>query len=301
VTTVATVGPDNGLEARPPREGASTTDARDGTMPPPVPRAEQRSTDPGPVIEARQLAVVYGRGAKAVVALEGVNLAIGEQEFVSIIGPSGCGKSTFLKAVADLVPERYVQGTLLVGGVSPSEARRRNAFAFVFQDPVLAPWRSVLQNVNLPLEIVTRSDKRSLHRSPRELVNLVGLHGFEDVLPGALSGGMRQRVAIARALTLEPSVLLMDEPFGALDELTRDRMHDELLKIWSATTASVVLVTHSIAEAVYLSDRVLVMSPRPGRLKGVVHTPFERPRDPEIKRTVAFLQKTNEVREMLGL
>jgi NitT/TauT family transport system ATP-binding protein len=253
------------------------------------------------VISARQMAVVYGRGPKAVVALEGMSLEVGRQEFVSIIGPSGCGKSTFLKAVADLIPERFVQGSLLVQGVSPSEARRRNAFAFVFQDPVLAPWRTVLQNVNLPLEIVTRSDKRSPHRSPRELVNLVGLEGFEDTLPGALSGGMRQRVAIARALTLEPSVLLMDEPFGALDELTRDRMQDELLNIWATTDASVVLVTHSIAEAVYLSDRVVVMSSRPGRPKGTVSIEFERPRTAELKRSVEFLGKTNEVREMLGL
>jgi NitT/TauT family transport system ATP-binding protein len=280
--------------------GESTTDdfVRDEPRPE-LPGREMAS--PHAVISARHMAVVYGRGPKAVVALEGMNLEVERQEFVSIIGPSGCGKSTFLKAVADLIPARFVQGSLLVQGVSPSEARRRNAFAFVFQDPVLAPWRTVLQNVNLPLEIVTRSDKRSPDRSPRELVNLVGLQGFEDTLPGALSGGMRQRVAIARALTLEPSVLLMDEPFGALDELTRDRMQDELLNIWATTDASVVLVTHSIAEAVYLSDRVVVMSSRPGRPKGMVSIEFERPRTAELKRSVEFLGKTNEVREMLGL
>jgi NitT/TauT family transport system ATP-binding protein len=253
------------------------------------------------VIAATSMAVVYGRGPRAVVALEGMSLTVAPREFVSLIGPSGCGKSTFLKAVADLIPERFVQGSLLVEGVSPAEARRRNAFAFVFQDPVLAPWRTVIQNVNLPLEIVSRGERTSAHRSPRELVELVGLQGFEDALPNALSGGMRQRVSIARALTLEPSVLLMDEPFGALDELTRDRMQDELLSIWSATTASVVLVTHSIAEAVYLSDRVVVMSSRPGRQKGIVEIGFPRPRSADLKRTVDFLEKTNEVREMLGL
>jgi NitT/TauT family transport system ATP-binding protein len=193
-----------------------------------------------------------------------------------------------------------VQGELLVNGKTPREARQDNAFAFVFQDPVLAPWRTVIQNVNLPLEIV-RSEKHSLSRSPRELVNLVGLHGFEDVLPFALSGGMRQRVAIARALTLEPSVLLLDEPFGSLDELTRDRMQDELLGIWATTQASVVLVTHSIAEAVYLGDRVAVLSARPGRLNSVIDIPFARPRTADLKTTVEFLEMTNEVRSKLAI
>jgi NitT/TauT family transport system ATP-binding protein len=253
-----------------------------------------------PAISARQVAVVYGRGSKAVVALEGMDLDVAPNSFVSLIGPSGCGKSTFLKAVADLVPANSVQGSLSVEGVSPAEARRRNAFAFVFQDPVLAPWRSVIGNVNLPLEVVA-PERRRHGRTPTDLVELVGLKGFEDALPAALSGGMKQRVAIARALTLEPSVLLMDEPFGALDELTRDRMQDELLSIWHSTTASVLLVTHSIPEAVYLSDRVVVMSSRPGRPKGTIDIGFPRPRRASLKRTVEFLEKENEVREMLGL
>jgi NitT/TauT family transport system ATP-binding protein len=235
-----------------------------------------------------------------VVALEDVNLSVRAGEFIALIGPSGCGKSSFLRAVASLLPEREVQGELRVNGKSADDARRDNSFAFVFQDPVLAPWRSVLQNVSLPHEVVP-PEKRSGSRSPQELIDLVGLTGFEHVLPTALSGGMRQRVAIARALTLEPSILLMDEPFGALDELTRDKMHDELLGIWSTTTASVVLVTHSIPEAVYLADRVVVMSPRPGRISQVIDIPFPRPREPELKTTVEFLEATNTVRASLGL
>ena len=253
-----------------------------------------------PAIEARNFCIVYGKGSRAVVALEDVNLSVRAGEFIALIGPSGCGKSSFLRAMASLLPEREVQGELRVNGKSTDDARRDNAFAFVFQDPVLAPWRTVLQNVSLPHEVVP-PEKRSGSRSPQELIDLVGLTGFEHVLPTALSGGMRQRVAIARALTLEPSILLMDEPFGALDELTRDKMHDELLGIWSTTTASVVLVTHSIPEAVYLADRVVVMSPRPGRISRIIDVPFPRPREPELKTTVDFLEATNTVRASLGL
>lgn len=235
------------------------------------------------------------------VALDGLELQVGHNEFVALIGPSGCGKSTFLKAVADLIPQSFVQGELRVEGRTPRDARIDNAFAFVFQDPVLAPWRTVLQNVNLPLEVVRDRSRRAVTRSPRELIDLVGLEGFEDSLPSALSGGMRQRVSIARALTLEPRVLLMDEPFGSLDELTRERMQDELLAIWRATTASVILVTHSIPEAVYLADRVFVLTVRPGRLAAVVDVPFTRPRRPSLKTTVEFLETSNEVRAQLGL
>jgi NitT/TauT family transport system ATP-binding protein len=263
-------------------------------------RVAARAEEAAPAIESRDLCIVYGRGSRAVVALEGVDLRIDAGEFVALIGPSGCGKSSFLRAVADLLPARTLQGTLRVEGKTTEDARRANSFAFVFQDPVLAPWRTVMQNVSLPLEVVP-PERRSGTRSPRELIDLVGLTGFEDVLPSALSGGMRQRVAIARALTLEPSILLMDEPFGSLDELTRDRMHDELLGIWSTTTASVLLVTHSIAEAVYLADRVVVMTPRPGRISAVLDIDFPRPRSAALKTTVEFLEKTNEIRARLGL
>lgn len=250
-------------------------------------------------VVASDLSIVYGSGEKAVVALDGFSAAVTENEFVAIIGPSGCGKSSLLKAICDLLPSDVVQGAIEVHGKSPFDARRDNAFAFVFQDPVLAPWRTVIENVSLPLEIVA-SDRSDIDTRPHELVELVGLSGFEDALPHSLSGGMRQRVAIARALTLDPTVLLLDEPFGALDELTRDYMHDELLKIWRTTTASVLLITHSIPEAVYLSDRVLILSARPGRLIGSVEISFPRPRDPALKTSIEFLEKTNEVRGLLS-
>ena len=252
-----------------------------------------------PAVVTRDLSIVYGSGKDAVVALDGFNATIEENEFVAIIGPSGCGKSSLLKAICDLLPGEVVQGGIEVHGTSPYDARRDNAFAFVFQDPVLAPWRTVVGNVSLPLEVVD-SDRSDIDTRPQELVELVGLSGFENALPHSLSGGMRQRVAIARALTLDPSILLLDEPFGALDELTRDYMHDELLQIWRTTEASVLLITHSIPEAVYLSDRVLVLSARPGRLLGSVDIPFSRPRDPDIKTSIEFLQKTNEVRASLS-
>jgi NitT/TauT family transport system ATP-binding protein len=257
-------------------------------------------TGAGSLVELAEVSVVYGTGETAVVAVNHVSLGVARNEFVCLIGPSGCGKSTLLKAIAGLLPDRCVQGRISVGGRSPDQARRANAFAYVFQDPVLAPWRSVLANVRLPLEVVPGVARQGGARSPAELLELVGLSGFEDALPSELSGGMRQRVAIARALTLRPTVLLMDEPFGALDELTRERMQEELLDIWSTTNAATFLVTHSITEAVFLADRVAVMSPRPGRLSRLVEIPFGRPRAPGLKTEVSFLEVANEVRAALG-
>lgn len=250
-------------------------------------------------IQYKDLSVVYGWGSRAVVALDGVSLDIAENEFVAVIGPSGCGKSTLLRVTAGLIPEHFVQGSLSVNGKSTDEARHSNSFAFIFQDPVLAPWRTVLQNISLPLEIVPAN--RSARRSPSELIQLVGLEGFGDALPNALSGGMRQRVSLARSLCLTPSVLLMDEPFGSLDALTRDRMNEEFLRIWDTTKSAVLLVTHSIIEAAFLADRVVVMSARPGSVKRVIHIPFPRPRPAELKRTVEFLEKTNEIRAALEI
>jgi len=192
-----------------------------------------------------------------------------------------------------------VQGEVWVNGKSPKEARSSYSFAFVPQDPVLAPWRTVKQNIQLPLEIVPEG--RGARRSPSDLIELVGLQGFEHALPAALSGGMRQRVSLARALCLEPSVLLMDEPFGSLDALTRDRMNGEFLRIWDTTDAAVLLVTHSIIEAVFLSDRVVVMSERPGSVKREVKVPFSRPRNQEVKTTVEFLETANEIRAALRM
>lgn len=252
-------------------------------------------------IRARGLSVVYGRGAKAVVALDALDLDVKRREFVSIIGPSGCGKTTFLKVVADLVPRKYVQGDVQVEGKSTSDARRDNAFAFVFQDPVLIPWRNVLQNVNLPNEIVKPRKGRKRTRTPMELLDLVGLRGFEDRMPIELSGGMRQRVSLARALTIEPSVLLMDEPFGALDALTRERMQRELEQIWLTTEAAVLFITHSISEAVFLSDRVVVMTPRPGRLAATIEITFPRPRARDLPTRTEFLAKANDVRAALEI
>jgi NitT/TauT family transport system ATP-binding protein len=239
--------------------------------------------------------------AQPVVAVDGLDLVVERNRFVSLIGPSGCGKSTFLRGIADLDPRAVVTGELRVNGRTPAEARRRNEFALVFQDPVLLPWRRVIDNVRLPLEVARRTgDQQPLGASPDELLALVGLATFANALPRELSGGMRQRVAIARALTTAPSILLMDEPFGALDEITRDRMNVELLRIWASTDASVVFVTHSIPEAVFLSDQVVVMTSRPGQIRSVLPVDLPRPRTADLKRTNAFLQIENDVRDALG-
>jgi NitT/TauT family transport system ATP-binding protein len=250
------------------------------------------------LVAIEDLCIVHGRGRKATVAVEGIDLSIKRNEVVCIVGPSGCGKSTMLKAIAGLLPPVAVQGSIAIDGRSPADARAANAFAFVFQDSVLAPWRTALENVRLPLEVARRKSKRE-GASPQDLLELVGLKGFENALPSQLSGGMKQRVSLARALVMNPSVLLMDEPFGALDEITRDRMHEELLGIWSATNTSIVLVTHSITEAVFLADRVLVMSPRPGRIVAEIPVAFERPRFDLLKTQVEFLDTANAVRAVL--
>jgi NitT/TauT family transport system ATP-binding protein len=242
-----------------------------------------------------------GDAGDDVVAVDRLSVTVPRRSFVSIIGPSGCGKSTFLRSIGDLNEGATLEGELLVNGVSPEEARRNNDFAFVFQDAVLLPWRRAIDNVRLPLEVVRRRDGLgAAGRSPEALLELVGLSGFADAYPRQLSGGMRQRVAIARALTMDPSVLLMDEPFGALDEITRERMNLELLRIWGSTEASVVFVTHSIPEAVFLSDSVAVMTSRPGRLQALISVDLPRPRERDIKRTAAFLGYENAVRDALG-
>jgi NitT/TauT family transport system ATP-binding protein len=199
-----------------------------------------------------------------------------------MIGPSGCGKSTLLKLAADVLAPTV--GTIRVGGAPPAQARRAREFSIVFQNPVLLPWRSVQDNVSLALEIAGRP-RAERRRIAAEMIELVGLHGFERARPAQLSGGMQQRVAIARALTLEPMLLLMDEPFGAVDELTRDRLNDELLRIWERTQSAILFVTHSIEEAVYLSDRVVVLTRRPGRVATVLDVDLGRPRDLAMKRT----------------
>jgi len=220
-------------------------------------------------IEARGLAVGYaGDDGSTSVVLDGIDLAVEPGDFLTILGPSGCGKSTLLRVVADLLPP--LAGSIAVLGEVPARARQRREVAFVFQDPTLLPWRTVRDNVALPLEVGRAHISRPIEASPDELLVLVGLAGLAERYPDQLSGGQRQRVAIARALLCNPSILLMDEPFGALDEITRDRLNDELLAIWRRTGATILFVTHSLTEAVYLGRRVLVLGADPGRVREIV-------------------------------
>jgi NitT/TauT family transport system ATP-binding protein len=248
-------------------------------------------------IQVDQVSMVfYGRG-EPVIALERVDLQVPAGQFASIIGPSGCGKSTLLRLVADVMQPHA--GTITLGGDTPRAARHAHSLGFVFQAPTLLPWRSVKQNIELPLDVVGRRSAKRSARTTAELTELVGLTGFEDALPHQLSGGMQQRVAIARALILTPDILLLDEPFGALDEITRQRMNLELLRIWSESGTSALLVTHSIAEAVFMSDRVYVMSARPGRITSIIDVPLERPRRLDMMRTPEFFECVNRVRDGL--
>jgi NitT/TauT family transport system ATP-binding protein len=240
--------------------------------------------------------VFYGRG-EPVIALEKIDMHVKAGEFAAIIGPSGCGKSTLLRLVADIM--KPYAGTITLGGDTPAAARHAHSLGFVFQSPTLLPWRSVKQNVELPLDVVGRGSAKRSTRTAEDLIDLVGLKGFEDALPHTLSGGMQQRVAIARALMLTPDILLLDEPFGALDEITRQRMNLELLRIWSESGTSALLVTHSIGEAVFMSDRVYVMSPRPGRITSIIDVPLERPRRLDMMRTPEFFECVNRVRDGL--
>lgn len=217
----------------------------------------------GAQIRASGVSKVFPSQGGDLLAVDNVDLTIPAGQFVSIIGPSGCGKSTLLRMFADL--ESPSSGTIELGGISAAEARKARKYSFVFQAPTLLPWKSVLRNTALPLKIlgVAKSERVSV---AQEMLALVGLSGFEDRLPWQLSGGMQQRVSIARALTVRPPILLMDEPFGALDEITRDKMNQELLSLRKSQAQTVIFITHSISEAVFLSDRVIVMSARPGRI-----------------------------------
>ena len=235
-----------------------------------------------PALEVVNLRKDFHPDSGKVTAIDNVSFRAMPGEFWAIVGPSGCGKTTLLKLLGDLIPP--TSGEIRVQGMSASEARARGSFSYVFQNPVLLPWRRVRQNVQLPLEILKRKNRRD----PDELLHLVGLSEFADRFPSELSGGMQQRVAIARALTYEPQLLLMDEPFGALDELTRDAMNVELLRIWERVRINVLLVTHSLGEAVFLADKVLVLSARPARVAAVVQVPFVRPRNKTLRDTAEF-------------
>jgi NitT/TauT family transport system ATP-binding protein len=252
----------------------------------------------GAAISVRGMSMVFGANdaSQSVRALENIELDVLPGEFVSLIGPSGCGKSTLLRSIGDLLVP--TSGSLSVNGKTPRQARLSREYGIVFQQPVLYEWRTVVQNVQLPLEIMKVP---AAERSARAgaLLRLVGLDDFADRYPWELSGGMQQRVSIARALSFKPSVLLMDEPFGALDEMTRERLNRELLNIWAETRTTIVFVTHSIAEAIFLSDRVVVMSPRPGHIEATIKVGLPRPRQPETRDTERFVELVAAVRRHL--
>jgi NitT/TauT family transport system ATP-binding protein len=248
------------------------------------------------VVEAAGIGKVFGAGDASVTALESVDLTITQGEFVSLIGPSGCGKSTLLRIIGDLT--HPTSGTLSINGKPPSRARLDRDYGMVFQAPVLMDWRTVAKNIELPLEIMGYPpDER--RRRATELLKLVELEAFADRHPWQLSGGMQQRVAIARALSFDPKLLLMDEPFGALDEMTRERMNAELMSIWRRTGTTIVFVTHSIPEAVFLSTRVVVMSARPGRIAQVVDVDLPLDRAVDTRESERYFRLVTRVREAL--
>ncbi len=250
-----------------------------------------------PIVRLSGVDKVFGRGGQGgTTALEGIDLEIARGEFVSLIGPSGCGKSTLLRAIGDLTAP--TRGEVTVNGKTAAAARRDRDYGIVFQAPVLFEWRSVADNVKLPLEVIGRPAAERAARA-REMLELVELGDFAGHYPYQLSGGMQQRVAIARALATEPALLLMDEPFGALDEMTRERMNSEVLRIWERTGTTIVFVTHSIPEAVFLSSRVVVMSARPGRITKVVDVDLPRPRSVETRESRRYFELVTEVREAL--
>ena len=248
------------------------------------------------MIEIGNLSVTFSTRDGPVQALSDISLSVGRGAFVSLIGPSGCGKTTLLRVMADL--EQPSTGSIQVNGVSPREARQQRAYGYVFQSAALYPWRSVSRNIALPLEIMglARDEREARVRRNLELVNLAE---FANRFPWQLSGGMQQRVSIARALSLEADLLLMDEPFGALDEITRDHLNEQLLALWRKTGKTVVFVTHSIPEAVFLSTRIVVMSPRPGRVQDVIESDLPVDRGLAARETPEFLAIAHRVREGL--
>lgn len=249
------------------------------------------------VISANTLDLVFKTNDGPVHALSDITLDIKKGEFVSLIGPSGCGKTTLLRVIADL--EHPTGGSITVNGLTPHEARLKRAYGYVFQAAALFPWRTIADNVALPLEVMGL-DKAERDSRVTENLELVDLAGFENKFPWQLSGGMQQRASIARALAVQPDMLLMDEPFGALDEIVRDHLNVQLLKLWRATDKTIVFVTHSIPEAVYLSTRIVVMSPRPGRIHEVIDCDLGDERPLDVRETPAFLKIAHKVREGLA-
>ena len=247
-------------------------------------------------VSAREISLTFQTADGEVEALSHVDLDIAEGDFVSFIGPSGCGKTTLLRVIADL--ERPTAGTILINGVTPEAARVQRHYGYIFQAPALYPWRTIERNVMLPLEIMG-FDAAERRKRVEQYLKLVNLSGFERKYPWQLSGGMQQRASIARALSFEPALLLMDEPFGALDEIVRDHLNEQLLRLWNQTKKTVVFVTHSIPEAVFLSTKIVVMSPRPGRIIDIISCDFPRDRTLEIRETPEFIRIAQRVRSGL--
>ncbi|MEQ8964959.1 MAG: ABC transporter ATP-binding protein [Azospirillaceae bacterium] len=270
-----------------------------------APAETARSLGPGgvhapaagaPVVRADKLSLTFETADQPVHALQDIDLTIARGEFVSLIGPSGCGKTTLMRVVADL--EQPTGGAITVNGATPEQARLDRSYGYVFQAPALYPWRNVVRNVELPLEIMGLA-KAERRKRALEALATVNLEQFTAKFPWQLSGGMQQRVSIARALSLEPDLLLMDEPFGALDEITRDMLNVHLLDLWARTGITVIFVTHSIPEAVFLSSKIVVMSPRPGRILEVIDSDLPRRRDLDIRESPEFLRLSHAVRDGL--
>ena len=249
-----------------------------------------------PVIQAKNLDLTFQTNDGPVHALKGVDLEISKGDFVSFIGPSGCGKTTFLRVIADL--EQPTGGTVTVNGKSPKEARLSRAYGYVFQAAGLYPWRTIAGNIKLPLEIMGY-DKAEQSKRVQQVLDMVELSGFDKKYPWQLSGGMQQRASIARALAFDADILLMDEPFGALDEIVRDHLNEQLLQLWSRTQKTIGFVTHSIPEAVFLSTKIVVMSPRPGRITDIIESPLPRERSLDIRDSSQFIEIAHRVREGL--
>lgn len=249
-----------------------------------------------PAVEISGLNLIFQTSGAPVQALADVNLDIYKGDFVSFIGPSGCGKTTLMRVIADL--QKPTSGIVRVNGLTPEEARLKRAYGYVFQAPALYPWRTVEGNVKLPLEIMGLAAEERAKRAAR-VIDLVNLKGFEQKYPWQLSGGMQQRVSIARALSFDPDILLMDEPFGALDEILRDHLNEQLLSLWARTAKTVIFVTHSIPEAVFLSTKIVVMSPRPGRIIDVIESRLPPGRDLDIRETPEFIKIAKRVRDGL--
>ena len=258
--------------------------------------AANAATAPTLAVDARKVSLTFQTRDGAVEALSNVDLQIASGDFVSFIGPSGCGKTTLMRIIADL--QKPTAGTVLINGVSPEQARLERHYGYIFQAPALYPWRTIERNVALPLEIMGFDAAERRERVDRYL-KLVNLSGFERKFPWQLSGGMQQRASIARALSFDPALLLMDEPFGALDEIVRDHLNEQLLRLWDQTGKTVIFVTHSIPEAVFLSTKIVVMSPRPGRIIDVIACDFPRDRTLEMRETPEFIKVAQRVRHGL--